>query len=760
MYRTLCFLYLLFAILNLANGTPVVGDSTIIKRPRIGLVLGGGGAKGAAEVGVLKVLEEEGVPVDYIAGTSIGAIVGGLYSVGYRADSLRVLLRNADWQQLLADKRLRIAETFNSRQSNETFLISVPVPFLKSHSVAASTRGFVEGNNLYNFFSKLTIGYHRMHSFKSLPIPFTAIATDLKTGQEIEMDSGSLPLAMRSSMSIPGFFEPVQYGSHLLVDGGTINNFPVDVVKKMGADIIIGIDLSQQTRLQGEELKGLAAVIHQLVNIMGQQKYKANTKVLKESNTDIYINPNLKEFGTMSFSQTAIDTMYKRGYEAADSLRYKFRKLRESLGIAKSNNVFSTDVQHHSSPDFYSIENINFYLLNADSTSSYNLLQDEKNHRLLLQRSQLVEHSIIDQVQLEKAVEMLRGMGIFSSVQYTLSSVAPYNLDFYLDASSDARISVGARFDNEFVASVLVNMSNLNVFSGQHHYSFTARLSKLPYFKAEYFYGHLFGARLGISYKYQYNNFDAYVEREKIAGLDFNQHSCSLFYLQSLRNFQLSAGALFEYFHFRHSLFQEKYSKNKQNNAHFLNYFVQLSMDNFNRRYFPTRGWTADALGMLHTDDGFGYKQKAPFLSVSVTTSAACPLTSRFTWIPSVRLRFLLGDNMNFVYSNVIGGNFNGMYMPQQQVWATATHLNLINNKFAAVSSTFRYRLQNNIYMSAIGEYGKTSKDFNGLIRGHNLWGIALQAAYDFILGPLSLQVNYSNISKSFSWYVNAGFYF
>ena len=364
MYRTLCFLYLLFAILNLANGTPVVGDSTIIKRPRIGLVLGGGGAKGAAEVGVLKVLEEEGVPVDYIAGTSIGAIVGGLYSVGYRADSLRVLLRNADWQQLLADKRLRIAETFNSRQSNETFLISVPVPFLKSHSVAASTRGFVEGNNLYNFFSKLTIGYHRMHSFKSLPIPFTAIATDLKTGQEIEMDSGSLPLAMRSSMSIPGFFEPVQYGSRLLVDGGTINNFPVDVVKKMGADIIIGIDLSQQTRLQGEELKGLAAVIHQLVNIMGQQKYKANTKVLKESNTDIYINPNLKEFGTMSFSQTAIDTMYKRGYEAADSLRYKFRKLRESLGIAKSNNVFSTDVQHHSSPDFYSIENIKIIFTN------------------------------------------------------------------------------------------------------------------------------------------------------------------------------------------------------------------------------------------------------------------------------------------------------------------------------------------------------------------------------------------------------------
>ena len=277
-------------------------------RKKVGLVLGGGGAKGAAEVGVLKVLEEVGIPVDYIAGTSIGAIVGGLYAIGYNAADLDSLIRNQNWMFLLGDQVKRESETFISKEEREKYLLRVPLS--KERKVSLPS-GYVTGQNIVNLFSKLTVGYHRVEDFSTLPIPFRCVAIDLVEGQEVVLSSGSLPMAMRASMSIPGVFAPVDWNGMMLVDGGALNNLPVDVVRDMGADVVICVDLSTGWRKR-EELKSATGVLDQLINIMGQTKYRQN-----KAEADVYINPRLKGFTSASFQPEAIDRMIERGEEAA-----------------------------------------------------------------------------------------------------------------------------------------------------------------------------------------------------------------------------------------------------------------------------------------------------------------------------------------------------------------------------------------------------------------------------------------------------------
>ena len=226
MKRILVFLLVLFVMLDVQG-----------QRKKVGLVLSGGGAKGVAHIGVLKVLEEAGIPIDYIAGTSMGSLVGALYAIGYDAHTMDSLVRRQDWTFLLSDKVYRYNLPFSEKEETEKYLVSVPI---KNNREIKIPSGFISGQNIYNLFSDLTIGYHDSLDFKKLPIPFACVASNLVDGQEVIQDCGVLPLAMRASMAIPGAFAPVRKDGMVLVDGGISNNFPVDIAKAMGADIIIG----------------------------------------------------------------------------------------------------------------------------------------------------------------------------------------------------------------------------------------------------------------------------------------------------------------------------------------------------------------------------------------------------------------------------------------------------------------------------------------------------------------------------------------
>ena len=253
---------------------------SVVDRPRVGLVLGGGGAKGAAEVGALKVIEELNIPIDYIAGTSIGAILGGLYATGYRAEQLDSLFRSGLWMT----------------------------------------------DNVLELLDRLT-ETDEWIDFDELPIPFRCVAVDFDTQEEVVFRNGHLATAMRASMAIPGIYKPVLVDGKTLVDGGMVNNLPVDVVRDMGADIVIAIDLTQnkhKTRdFSLKEWTGIGGIFDWLVSRPDWKKHNDN-----RADADVYINPPLKGYSAASFSDKSIDAMIKIGEQTARKHKAELLKVK------------------------------------------------------------------------------------------------------------------------------------------------------------------------------------------------------------------------------------------------------------------------------------------------------------------------------------------------------------------------------------------------------------------------------------------------
>ena len=229
-------LVLLIAMLFIFGTNPIEANP-YPQRKKVGLVLSGGGAKGMAHIGALKVIEEAGIPIDYVVGTSMGSIIGGLYSIGYTPEQMDSMVRKQDWAFLLSDKIPRSEMNLMERESDEKYVISVP--FSKS-SIKEVAGGVIKGQNIANLFSELTLGYHNKIDFNKLPTPFACVSEDLVTGEEYVFHKGVLATAMRASMAIPGVFTPVRLDSMVLIDGGVTNNYPVNIARQMGADVIIG----------------------------------------------------------------------------------------------------------------------------------------------------------------------------------------------------------------------------------------------------------------------------------------------------------------------------------------------------------------------------------------------------------------------------------------------------------------------------------------------------------------------------------------
>ena len=275
------------------------------KKPKIGVVLSGGGAKGLAHIGVLKVLEEAGVKVDYIGGTSMGAIVGGLYASGYNARQLDSIFSVVDSDALLQDYIPRTSKNFFEKRNDEVYALTLPFNKFRVGVPTALSKGLYN----YNLLSRLTSHVRYERDFSKLPIPFVCIATDIETGEEIVLKQGVLPQAILASGAFPSLYTPIEINGRLLIDGGVTNNYPIEEVKKMGADIIIGVDVQDGLK-DRNNLGGASGVLVQITNFNMIEKMET-----KRNQTDIYIKPDIKGFSVISFDQG--HQIIKKGEEAA-----------------------------------------------------------------------------------------------------------------------------------------------------------------------------------------------------------------------------------------------------------------------------------------------------------------------------------------------------------------------------------------------------------------------------------------------------------
>jgi NTE family protein len=289
------------------------------KRPRIGLVLGGGGAKGAAHIGVLKVLEELKIPIDYIAGTSMGAVVGGLYASGMSPEEIEQVLTSVDWDDLFTDEPPRSEIDFKRKREDFSILFA-EFGFKKGR--LRTPRAFIAGQKIGLLFEGLFMPVSNIKDFDKLPTPYRAVASDLETGKAVVLKSGRLPDAARASMSVPGVFPPVEVDGHLLADGGIVRNLPVDIVRAMGADIIIAVDVGKPL-LPKEELIFYPAIMNQMVDIMIKENVKAQIDKLNEK--DVFIRPDLGTISSGDFARGK--EAIERGVKAAQDKEGDLRRL-------------------------------------------------------------------------------------------------------------------------------------------------------------------------------------------------------------------------------------------------------------------------------------------------------------------------------------------------------------------------------------------------------------------------------------------------
>jgi len=281
----------------------LIVTSSLAERPRIGLVLGGGGARGAAHIGVLKELERHRVPIDAIAGTSMGAVVGGLYASGKSPEELEEIVASLDWINALADRPPREDLSFRRKKDDEKYPISLEVGLRDGELILPM--GAVQGQQLDLVLRELTIDVSGITNFDELPVPFRAIATDIEKGEAYVMRQGDLAQAIRASMSVPGIFAPTNLDGRLLVDGGIMANLPIDVMRDMDVDIIIAVDV-EFPLYSAEDLDSVFAVSEQMLTVLMRRETLRQIELLEEQ--DILISPQLGLHGSADFA-TIMETV-------------------------------------------------------------------------------------------------------------------------------------------------------------------------------------------------------------------------------------------------------------------------------------------------------------------------------------------------------------------------------------------------------------------------------------------------------------------
>lgn len=717
-------------------------------RKKVAVVLSGGGAKGAAHVGVLRAIEEAGIPIDYVVGTSMGAVVGGLYAAGYTPSQLDTLIRTQDWAMLLSDKTTRNTQTLTERKMAETFLTSFS---LSKEKVTTSSGGIYKGVNLASLFSKLTIGYHDSIDFRKLQTPFACVATDIVNGKEVVFTSGQLAMAIRASMAIPGMFTPVRSNGMVLVDGGLVNNFPVDVARDLGADIIIGSSVRGKM-LQADDLGSLLNILTQIISIACAPKYDDNIAAC-----DVHIEVDTGDHTMLDFKSEIIAEMIQQGWDAAQSHHSELEHIRQELehetgGLGMLDT--SRDTMLTSTP----VAQVKIHRI---------VFENENRHEVktISRQCKLSENQTLSLSQIEKAVRLLQNDFNYPSAYYSLIDVEDgYDLTFHVTNKNQSKLRIGVRFDtDDMVSAVAQGDIYLNTLLPSSVFLY-GRVGKQCTAGLGYRFEPILNRSLSLSYQFDYRDIDMHKYGERIYNMLFRKHQVA-FRLSNLavRNCQWLLGAQMEYYDFNNLLAGEAVGEdvNLKSDVYF-NYYAQITYQSLDNSYYPTRGLAFDAGYTLITDDFAHIEGGSPVSVADFSISGAISPTSRFAILPSLAGRFLFGGDAPTIYKNMIGANYNDKYLPQQISFAGINTIEQKRDALIVGGLALRQQLYPSHYLTLIGNLALAARHLENLIDedASFAYGIGLKYGYQSKLGPMEATLGYYNRSDNPAFMINLGYYF
>jgi NTE family protein len=705
-----------------------------IRRPKIGLVLSGGGAKGFAHVGALKVIEEAGLPVDYITGTSIGSIVGGLYAMGYDAATLEKIIGSQNWEGLLSNESKREYVPAITKEEESRYLLSLPVKAKK----IAIPEGFLNGQKVMELVTYLSYGYHDLTDFSKLPIPFKCIAADIATGQEVVLDKGYLPKAIRASMSVPAVFAACEIDNRMLVDGGIVNNFPVDRCREMGADIIIGIDIGDDL-LTRDEIKSIPDMISQLTTLLGFERTKKNS-----TDVDILIRPDISGYSASSFSTEAAEVLMARGEEAARKALPAMIRLRDSLHLKRVERV------PHQLPEI----NSSIYIdrIEVQGTEKTNIIS-------ILGKMGIDKEQKTTLNNIREGISRIYATGNYQNIDYRISGADKKVVTIMVKEISTNRLNIGLNYNTDLNAAALINMTFCSDRVSGSNLSLEAKLSMAPVFSVKYSLDR--GSKPGFiaSASFISDKLFGYQDNKKISEINLQETNVQAGTQAVVSDIlRISLGSSLEYFHFGSS-FGSIDSTNIKDDV-FIDYFLKGTLDQFDNPNFPHSGWTMNGIVKVVTDNGWNYNGHSPFAMLGLNIKIAKQLSDRVVFLPVINSQITLASVAPVFYRSYIGGfqktNYFGNYFP----FAGLKRMELSADNVASVALDLRIKLWQKIYTTLIsntGVYNDKSMEHPG---GRFMIAGGLSVAYDSVVGPVELILSTSNLNNKIISYFSLGYYF
>ena len=711
------------------------------KRPKIGLVLSGGGAKGFAHIGVLKVLEEAGVKIDYIGGTSMGAVIGGLYASGYNASQIDSIFQATNFNELINDFIPRSSKNFYERKNDELYALVLPFNKMKIGIPEALSKGMYN----YNLLSRITRNVRDIKDFNKLPIPFLCIGTNIETGEEVLLNKGNLAQAMIASSAFPSLFSPVEIDGKILVDGGVVNNYPIEEVRKLGADIIIGVDV-QDGLLDRTQLKDATKILVQITTLQSIERMKKNI-----SNTDIYIKPDISQYGVVSFDKGK--DIIRKGEEAAFAVYEQIKKIADvSNPYKKPKLVLQSD-------------SLQIRGINSSRLDNYT-----KEYVISKLRFKPGTKTCYDD--LLKGINNINATKNFSTISYSLDANKE-DVDLNISLKENATktyLKFGLHYDNLFKSGVLINLTRKKAIFKNDVASFDIVLGDNIRYNLDYYIEN--GFNLSFGFKSNYNQFNRNVAKE-ISSLAFNNPDVNSLnvdftdltnqlYFQSVfvQKFLIGGGAELKYLKIK--------SETLANvdpiidNSNYFSLFGYLKFDSFDNKYFPKKGWyfSGDIQSYLLSSNYTGDFQ--PYSIAKGDFGVAAKLFKNATIKFQTDAGFSFGQESVSFFNFILGGygynplnNFKYLY--------GYDYLSVAGNSYIKSTGTIDYEFlkKNHVNFSAnfanIGDRIFETVDWISIPKYS---GYAVGYGLETVIGPIEIKYSWSpEQPKGFTWF-SIGFLF
>lgn len=758
----------LLLIAVLVGGSVIAqDDSKEPPRKKVAVVLSGGGAKGMAHIGALKVLEKAGIPIDIVTGTSMGSIIGGLYSIGYNANSLDSMVRVQDWSYVITDKEDMSRQSLIDRQKQNTYFFTSGLTIGKRDMNAG---GIIKGKNLAELFQQLCTGFTDSLDFsRDLPKPFACVATDIIDNSEVVFHSGRLPQAMRASMAIPAAFSPVRIGDKVLVDGGLKNNYPADIAREMGAEIIIGVSV-QGAPKTAEDLGGTMSILSQIIDVNCKNKYDENVAI-----TDLHMKVDTKGYGSASFSQAAIDTLIRRGEEEAMRHWNEIIALKERIGVEQS---YRPEILTPMRPKVmtekhrvlgYTFENMTphderflrqkFGLNKRDSIDA-KLEQELTTSMRLDLFYQTAECRLVPE-RLNSISKRSNIPGIWDHVVDVWEKADGVRVVLTAGDRKTVQLHAGVRYDTEEYAALQLGLDIPLHTATPVNTDITLRLGKRLMARGELTIHPSSFTRPTLSYTFRRNDVDVYSSGDLDYNIRYNQFQAELLPINfTFSRINLQMGLRWDYMHYRDKLGSDNSMQVKLENEHFYSYRARVNFNSEDDWYFPRHGVRFNAEYAYLTDNFTKLDDKTGMSEVRADWRTSFTFGSRFTLQPMFYGRLLFGTVTPPVFGNTIGGDWFGHYVEQQMPFPGIENMEYVKHQFLAARLQAQQRIGSSNYVLLSVAGAQHADRLKNLLDNHTILGIQGAYYYNTMFGPIGASVGYSNRTKSPNFFLNIGFVF